>query len=390
MNILFLDWLCYAKEGTIDAFKKMKHNVFEFAHEDYQEDKSDKFDRDITEFCKKNDIDICFSYNFYPVLSEFCYKNNMKYISFVYDCPYVMLYSYQLKYPTNYVFLFDSSQYKELYEGGLRNVFYMILPTDPKLIDRMLETEYDKEKLTCDISFMGQLYDEEYNYYDRIQGKKNEYLNGYMDAIVCAQQKIYGYSFVKKVLTPDIIDMLEKEFGYGTPKGAFGLDYIYENYVMNRKITQKERRRILERVGREYPRRCKLFTWEKKAEVLGVKNMGVADYIKEMNLVFYLSKINLNITLRSIKTGIPLRCMDIMGSGGFLLTNYQRDLFEFFDVDKEFVIYEDDDDLVRKIDYYLKNENERKEIALNARKKIETNYTFYHIFGEIFDIVNHK
>ena len=92
----------------------------------------------------------------------------MKYVSFVYDCPYVLLYSYQLKYPTNYVFLFDSYQYRELYEGGLENVYYMILPTDPDVIDEKLKSDYDEEKLVSDISFMGQLYDEQHNYYDML------------------------------------------------------------------------------------------------------------------------------------------------------------------------------------------------------------------------------
>ncbi len=220
-----------------------------------------------------------------------------------------------------------------------------------------------------------------------IQQKNNEFLNGYMDAVVAAQEKIYGYSFVKQVLTPEIIEMLEKELKYGTPRGAFDLEYIYENYVINRKITQKERRRILERVGKEFPQKCKLFTWEKDAIISGIKNMGVAFYETEMNLAFYLSKINLNITLRSIKNGIPLRCMDIMGSEGFLLTNYQKDMYDFFEEGKDFVMYEDDDDLVNKIKYYLANEEERKEIAKNARKKIRENYTFDHIMNEIMDIV---
>ncbi len=163
MNILFLDWMCYAKEGTIRALKKMNNEVFEFMHKDYQEDKSEAFDREIDSFCKQNNIDICFSFNFYPILADYCYKNNMKYVSFVYDCPYVLLYSYQLKYPTNYVFLFDSYQYRELYEGGLENVYYMILPTDPDVIDEKLKSDYDEEKLVSDISFMGQLYDEQHN-----------------------------------------------------------------------------------------------------------------------------------------------------------------------------------------------------------------------------------
>ena len=32
----------------------------------------------------------------------------------------------------------------------------------------------------------------------------------------------------------------------------------------------------------------------------------------------------------ALKSGIPLRCMDICGAGGFLLSNYQADLYDVF------------------------------------------------------------
>ena len=53
------------------------------------------------------------------------------------------------------------------------------------------------------------------------------------------------------------------------------------------------------------------------------------DYYTVMNKIFYLSKINLNITLPSIESGIPQRVLDIMGSGGFVLTNYHLRLKKF-------------------------------------------------------------
>lgn len=53
--------------------------------------------------------------------------------------------------------------------------------------------------------------------------------------------------------------------------------------------------------------------------------MGAVDYYEVMPHVFKQSKINLNITLRSIQSGMPLRAWDIMGAGGFLLSNYQAD-----------------------------------------------------------------
>lgn len=43
---------------------------------------------------------------------------------------------------------------------------------------------------------------------------------------------------------------------------------------------------------------------------------------------------------KSIKTGIPLRLFDIMGAGGFLITNYQSEITQYFDIDKELVVYD--------------------------------------------------
>ena len=92
--------------------------------------------------------------------------------------------------------------------------------------------------------------------------------------------------------------------------------------------------------------------------------------------VFRNSKINLNITLRSIRTGIPLRALDIMGCGGFLLSNYQEELKEFFSEDKELVMFYSLEDCLEKIDYYLDHEDERKHIATAGRKAVEEKFSY--------------
>ena len=95
-----------------------------------------------------------------------------------------------------------------------------------------------------------------------------------------------------------------------------------------------------------------------------------------MPCVFHLSKINLNISLRSITSGIPLRCLDILGANGFLPTNYQPELAEFFIPDEDFVMYESEDDFLQKIEYYLSHEAERKEISYNGWKKVNQNFSY--------------
>ena len=95
-----------------------------------------------------------------------------------------------------------------------------------------------------------------------------------------------------------------------------------------------------------------------------------------MPLVFKQSRINLNISLRSIKSGIPLRAFDIMGSGGFLLSNYQEDFLENFTPGVDFEYYESEEDLLRKIDYYLTHEEERIAIAKNGHDKVAAAHTY--------------
>ena len=119
-----------------------------------------------------------------------------------------------------------------------------------------------------------------------------------------------------------------------------------------------------------------MFTLNKNVALPGVTNMGVTDYYSEMPLIFHNSKINLNITLRSIQSGIPLRCMDIMGAGGFLLTNFQADLLDYFIPDEDFVYYEDQNDLIKKVDYYLEHDEK-----YCCHFRISYGITWFNVYG---------
>ena len=71
----------------------------------------------------------------------------------------------------------------------------------------------------------------------------------------------------------------------------------------------------------------------------------LAKTLTEMPLIFHGSKINLNTTSKPIRTGIPLRVFDIMGCGGFVLSNYQPELCEFFEPGVHFDYYTSQDEL---------------------------------------------
>ena len=102
----------------------------------------------------------------------------------------------------------------------------------------------------------------------------------------------------------------------------------------------------------------------------GVKCCGKVNYYKEMPYIFASSDINLNISVKGIQSGMPQRTLDVMASGGFLLSNYQPELGEYFSCGEDVVVYESMEDAVEKCQFYLANDNLRKEIARRGRLRV--------------------
>lgn len=386
MNILFLDWECFGKVDTIFTLEhELGHKVTNFFHKDYQLFSSSAFDQYFDEVAKSGSYDLCFSFNFYPIVSTNCQRYNIKYVSYLYDSPFSLLYTDIIKNPCNYVFLFDKTQYNELKSKGIDTIYYLTLPVNGEIIEYLNEKEYDHEKCDADVSFVGSLYNESDNFFSLLN-QANDYTKGYLDSIMSAQLKISGYNFIEEVLTPPVLDELNRVSPFEhDPLSTVPDSYIYGNYYIDRKLTEIERIEMLTAAGKVS--NLKLYTLNKNVDIPGVKNMGAIDYYDEMPYVFHNSKINLNITLRSIKSGIPLRCMDILGAGGFLLTNFQADFLDYFIPDVDFVYYTDSNDLCNKITYYLEHDEERKQIAHNGHEKVKKYHSFKQRFTDIFKIV---
>ena len=388
MNIIFLDWPCFCKEDSVAALKHLGHTVSFFSHPDYVLRKSDAFDAAFDAYLQNGSYDLFFSFNYYPLVAEGCKRNSLKYVSVVYDAPHVSLYSYTIVYPCNYVFLFDKSQYLELSGLGISTVYYLPLAGNGNKISELLEKPHDKERYCSDISFVGSLYNEDHNLFDRLT-ELTDYTRGYLDAIMEAQLKIYGYYFIEDVLSKDILDDMKKSVPYQAGHTGIQTDeYIYGDYFIGRKLTEMDRIRTLTSVASNHPLR--LYTLNSNFTAPGVENMGTVDYDHEMPYVFHYSKINLNITLKSIKSGIPLRAIDIMSAGGFLLSNFQADFLDYFEPDVDFVYYTDLNDLNEKITYFLNHEEERCRIAENGHQKILRLHNFERRFQEIFAYISEK
>ncbi|MBQ6464257.1 MAG: glycosyltransferase family 1 protein, partial [Pseudobutyrivibrio sp.] len=159
------------------------------------------------------------------------------------------------------------------------------------------------------------------------------------------------------------------------------LNLIFSVTTLGFKIAEKQRRRILIDLSKNYD--VSVYTNSKTDDLLRVKNRGSVDYWREMPQVFKNSKINLNITIPNIKSGVPLRVYDILGAGGFCLTNFQAELPMQFENEKHLVWYYSNEDLYEKVAYYLSHDSERLAIATAGREYVATQCSYERRLEEI-------
>lgn len=335
--------------------------------------------------------DFVFSFNYFPVVSNACEKKGVRYVSWLYDNPQVSIYSCSLVNKCNSVFVFDHGIYEEFTSQGFRNVHFLPLAADTRRLDAMIPGKSARTKYGSDVAFVGSLYTEEHNFYERMVPKLDAYTKGYLEGIMRAQLQVQGSNFVRDCLPDELVSRLQDALPlYPHKDGVESAAYLFSDYVLDRKITAMDRMEILRMIGvkmqglnakpmrqvKSSARVLKVFTRDPAFTGEGLHNMGTVDYYQEMPYVFKSSAINLNISLRSIVKGIPLRCFDIMGAGGFLLSNYQDDFLYFFEPDRDFVFYESRQDLMNKIGIYLRDPDRRRQIAENGYRKIKADHTY--------------
>ena len=377
MKILFIEWASYGNEDMKEAFRKEGHALvcFPFFNKDARNDGSAV--AGLPAILHKETPDIVFSFNYFPIVSNVCRQENIRYISWIYDSPYVMLYSYTAINPCNTIYVFDKDVYLEFHKAGISTVHYLPMAANVERLDTLIP---DPGNFLYDISFIGSLYTEKHNFFERMTNL-SDYTKGYLDALMAAQMNVQGYNFIQESLSPIMEDLYHALPMEPNPDGVETTEYLYAQYVINRKITGLERYDLIQAIAEKH--HFDLFTHDRRFCLPGLTNHGPVDNYREVPLVFKQSRINLNISLRSIKSGIPQRAFDIMGSGGFLLSNYQNDFLDYFIPGEDFDFYESKADLLHKIDYYLTNEAERLQIARNGHDKIAAAHTYCHRIREM-------
>ena len=382
MKILYYYWNENCKDDCIETFTKLGHEVTVWSHEFAGYTRDEKFSDDIRKKISDG-FDGIFSFNYFPLLSDSAQNAGIPYISWVYDSPHYTLEAKNLTNPCNHVFLFDFALCDRYCAQGISTVDYMPLPVNTSRLDKQLAGIRSSSPFTYkhDITFLGSLYKDEYNFYEQINYLP-DHLKGFIDGIIEAQTHVYGLDFPSALFDAKKCDEMGKyvKIGLGDDYND-ARDEIFRNMI-RKEITVKEREALLKALGDRF--HLDLYSGS-KPDGINANFLGTADYIKEMPEIFATSKININISLRSILTGIPLRVVDILGAGGFCLTNYQTELSEYFENGRELVWFESPEDLIDKAAYYLAHDDEREQIAANGHEAAEKIFSYDVLLPRILE-----
>ena len=337
-------------------------------------------------FLKGNVFHFIFSMDFSPTISYVCEKLGIIYISWIYDSPLKSLYSKQAFNQVNFFFIFDKKLTEWGKKRGIHNIFYLPLAANVTKMGQINISIQDEKKYRCDVSFVGSGYTEEIfgKYYELMEHNYRKELELIINEII---GKWDGEERLSGALSEEII----KEFNRlsnGSVENLLGVPerVYFEENLLAKVVAHRERRMMMEKISYLAPR------WygsgnDKSEYILGVNYFDRLSYEQEIPKAYYLSRINLSTCLHSIGSGVPLRVFDIMGAGGFIITNYQPELEELFEIGKEIVVYHNFDEMKELVEYFLQHEEERMKILISGYRRVSENYSYKVAVKKIFDNV---
>lgn len=329
--------------------------------------------------------DCVISYLFLPAVSDICAEMSIPYVSWTYDSPLISLFTSAIFHNTNYTFIFDKMQCKRLLDAKAPHIYHLPLAVNVERTGCLDITQEDEALYSHDISFVGGLY--ENNTYNTIIQAFPEHLQLKLKLYLMQNMCHWEAPRYWQDLPQDCVDFLHQQTDVSSwNQTALLSDATYLGLLFfPRKLAQLERITVLNTLAQNFD--VHLYTKSPTDFLQNVTVHNSVDYYTIMNKIFYLSKINLNITLSSIETGIPQRILDIMGCGGFVLTNYQEELEDLFVIGKEIEVFRSIEELQEKCSYYLTHEKERLTIAINGYKKVRDLFSYQHQLEKIISIV---
>lgn len=414
MKLLLYRWNAWNQKDIEESLLHLEHVLSFITARPASLEEDVTFVEAVVAQIQKEQPVLLFSINFFPVLAEAAHQANIPYVCWNCDGSLLAMYHVSVFYDTNLIFTFDKACVSRFQQLGVSHIWHLPLGVNARRLKRLFSSGYSVpnigqqnisssnssgqytlcKDLPCtphchyDISFVGSLYTK--NSFDDIASRLPSYLAGYLDGALAAQQAVSGGNLLELLLTPRICRQLEEITDYHRSERSFAdIRQLFSSTVLGFKAANLTRCHLLNqlsRAGRLWTPSAKvhLFTNDVTEDLPFVQLHPPVDYFTEMPFIFHHSDINLNSTVPTIQTGIPLRVWDILACGGFLLTDYQEELGDYFQTETHLSIYEDTDELSDKAHFYLQHPDIRQNIANKSQKLVCKEHTWDIRLTEMF------
>ena len=383
-RILMYKWRAYNYLDVYQTFRMFGFEIDFIGQHLPSYDEDEELTFRLLKMMREKSYDFVFTINYFGVISDACEQFGIPYVSWSCDSPLISMYHESVFNDCNYIFLFDKSSYLFFKELGVEHIWHLPLAVDTNRIDHIIKNAKDLKLYENEIAFVGSLY--ERNAYDSLIPTFPPYLQGYLDCAMEAQMNVSGGNLLERLLTDDICMQLERHYRLEKSKRSFSdLRLIFATTVLGFKVAKEQRCSYLLELVKKH--QVSIYTNSNTHDLVKIDYRGSVDYWTQMPKVFYGSKINLNFTIPNIKSGIPLRVWDVLGAGGFLITNYQPELEMYFEPDKDLVVFESRQELDEKVSYYLEHEEQRCKIAENGYKKVKLNHNYQNRISKMLQLL---
>lgn len=377
MKILFCEYNLFMQRDVEEAFTRMGIDFRCASYVFKNADSDDFYCTHLRRFLTEDTYDAVFSVNLIPVIADVCHEMSIPYLAWCYDACWAFTREDILFFPTTFIFHFDRRSCEDYRQCGYPNVFHMPLAANCHRLDRLSASPAQQQEYHSDVCFLGNMYEKyltETPWFSSLLASSDlENLLRYIDE----QTLRYTRHTLWDDITPEYIADLNTR---ALQRGA--IKRIPLIATCSSMIAGRQRDLVLHHIAERFP--LTLYTNSITNPVPKAAYKWRAGYYSQMPFVFRHATVNLNLTIPPIQTGLSLRVLDILGAGGFLLSNRQEELSDFFHIGKELDTYDTLEELTDKLSFYLAHPDTARKIAENGHTAVKERFSFEGQLAKIF------
>lgn len=322
------------------------------------------------------EYDLVLSTDFYPELASLCNQKKKVYLAWVLHLPCVALYSKEVIYPTNRIFCPDMDQVQLFQSSGIDTVFYL-----PYAVNVPEEKENKrKNKVSIITNFNNAI---ERGVYATL-GRCMDSTKGYLDGIAAAQSNIYPNYILDKLPAYVMEDVIRNiaididESNMATP------DWIIREYLVSEMMTARDR--LVLTAEMSGCTKISLFTDSNVTDGT-IKRKPRPKSIQEEVKVYSESGIAIAIPRRAYHNAIYKDTLKIMAAGALAITPYTEEQAELLQSNGVVALYTEAKECGKIVDYYLKHEDERQEMATKGRELVKNEFSYRNRLADIMSVI---